>query len=218
MSAATARKKTPTARKTAASRKKRTRRKPSDSKNLILDTTEKLMMDEGYAAVSTRRVASELGLTAALVHYYYPTTDDLFIALHRRMTERQLDEMNRVFESADPLREFWRLQSSRARAALGVEFIALANHRKTIRAEISRYTEQAREQQARALAPLLDRAVLDPGFCPPIALAALLVSVARMLVNEEAIGIVRGHVEVRAFVAAALARIAVQQKGRTSDR
>jgi TetR/AcrR family transcriptional regulator, regulator of autoinduction and epiphytic fitness len=87
-------------------RKKRIRRDPETTRRLILDTTEKLMVEEGYAAVSSRRIAQELGLNAATVHYYYPTTDDVFIALHRRMTERQLGEIEKVLEADKPLQAF----------------------------------------------------------------------------------------------------------------
>ena len=54
--------------------------KRPNNRAIILDTTEKLMLEEGYAAISTRRVAKEAGLKPPLVHYYFPTTDDLFLA------------------------------------------------------------------------------------------------------------------------------------------
>ena len=46
------------------------------------------MLDEGYAAVSTRRIAAKAGTDKALVHYYFGTMDDLFIAIFRRSAER----------------------------------------------------------------------------------------------------------------------------------
>ena len=51
---------------------KRTRRtgaQESERRSGILDATEYLMLAEGYAAVSTRRVAKQLGLAAGLIHY-----------------------------------------------------------------------------------------------------------------------------------------------------
>ncbi len=44
-----------------------------DAKNrgVLLDTAEQLMIEEGYAAVTSRRVASEAGLKPQLVHYYF---------------------------------------------------------------------------------------------------------------------------------------------------
>src|SRR5690348_5672042 len=118
------------------------------TRKLILDTTEKLMVEEGYAAVSSRRVAQELGLNAATVHYYYPTTDDLFIALHRRMIDRQIEALEAVLASDDPLEAFWIFQSGWSQTALGVEFLALSNHRKAIRDTLAAFTSDARRSQA----------------------------------------------------------------------
>src|SRR5262249_22294781 len=41
----------------------------SGTRNAILDATEAIMREEGYAAVSSRRVAEKAGLKSQLVHY-----------------------------------------------------------------------------------------------------------------------------------------------------
>jgi len=188
----------------SAEGRKRIRRDPDTTRKLILDATETLMVEEGYAAVSSRRVAQELGLNAATVHYYYPTTDDMFVALHRRMTERQLEELGKVLASDDPLQAFWRFQSSSAQTALGVEFLALSNHRKAIRDILAGSTNEARDAQVLRLDQAIGGLAVDPTVLPPIALATVLVAVGRLLANEERVGITRGHDEVRRFVAWAL--------------
>jgi len=182
-------------------RKKRIRRDPNTTRALILETAERLMLEEGYAAVSTRRVAKEAGLTGALVHYYYPTTDDLFIALHRLMTERHLEQLKQAPASDRPLETLWQFQIDPARAALGVEFLGLANHRKAIRQEIALRTEQARDAQAQIFETVLAEAKGIPDMCSPMCLATLLAAAARTLVNEESIGITRGHEDVKTFIA-----------------
>ena len=67
---------------------RRTGTETSKTRATLLDVTERLMRNEGYAAVSSRRVASEAGVTGALVHYYFPTLDDLFLAVFRRGAEK----------------------------------------------------------------------------------------------------------------------------------
>lgn len=186
---------------------KRIRRDPETTRTLILDTTERLMVDEGYAAVTSRRVAQELGINGATVHYYYPTTDDLFIALHKRMTERQLSEFEQVLRADEPLVALWQFQSGWAQSALGVEFLALANHRKSIREVLAGTTEGARDAQTVALARIARQSALDPDILPPIALTTILVAIARTLANEERVGITRGHREVRRFIDWALANL-----------
>lgn len=186
---------------------KRIRRDPETTRTLILDATERLMVDEGYAAVTSRRVAQELGINGATVHYYYPTTDDLFIALHKRMTQRQLAEFEQVLEADDPLAALWTFQSGWAQSALGVEFLALANHRKSIRDVLANTTDEARDAQTQALAGISGQSAIDPQILPPIALTTILVAVARTLANEERVGITRGHEEVRTFVRWGLANL-----------
>lgn len=190
-----------------AAPKKRVRRDPETTKTLILDATEKLMVDEGYAAVSTRRIAQELGLNAATIHYYYPTTDDVFIALHRRMTDRQLEEVGRVLSSDNPLAAFWQFQSGWAQTALGVEFLALSNHRKTIRDTLASATDEARQANARAIEAAVGRMAMGSATLPPVVVTTVLVAIGRLLANEERVGITSGHHEVRHFVEWALARL-----------
>lgn len=189
------------------SKPKRIRRDPDTTRTLILDTAERLMIDEGYAAVTSRRVAQELGINGATVHYYYPTTDDLFITLHKRMTERQLSEFGNVLAAEDPLGALWKFQSSWTQSALGVEFLALANHRKSIRDVLADTTDAARDVQTRALERIASQSAIDPAVLPPIALTTILVAITRTLANEERVGITRGHQEVRAFVEWALAHL-----------
>lgn len=184
--------------------RKRIRRDPETTRKLILDATEKLMVEEGYAAVSSRRVAQELGLNAATVHYYYPTTDDLFIALHRRMTESQVEQLETVLSSTDPLEAFWVFQSGWSQTALGVEFLALSNHRKAIRDKLAGFTSGARQVQTQRLTEAIGELSVDPAVLPPVALTTILVAIGRLLANEERVGITEGHAEVRAFTEWAL--------------
>lgn len=191
--------------------KKRIRRDPDTTRGLILDATEKLMTEEGYAAVSSRRIAQELGLNAATVHYYYPTTDDVFVALHRRMTDRQLEQIEQVFASEEPLQVFWEFQSGWAQTALGVEFVALSNHRKALRDTLAEATDASRKAQSSLLQRAFGELAIDPAILPPIALATILVAIGRMLANEERVGITTGHQETRAFVNWALGKLTSEE-------
>ena len=47
----------------------------------LLEAAELLLLEEGYAAVTSRRVAAKAGLKPQLVHYYFRTMDDLFVAV-----------------------------------------------------------------------------------------------------------------------------------------
>lgn len=172
----------------------------SATRALILDATREIMVDEGYAAVSARRVAAKAGIKPALVQYYFPTMDGLLLALYRHAAESVIERQEQALASPQPLRALWALSIDPARAALGVEFMALANHRKVIGAEIAIFATRTRALQARAFEHLLSQAPLDAGDYPPAGLTVLLSAIARALVMEQGVGIVFGHEEALAII------------------
>ena len=167
---------------------------------VLLDAAEKLMLEEGYAAVSSRRVGAAAGLKPQLVHYYFRTMDDLFLEVFRRRAEEGLARLAQALSSERPLSALWAHATDARGTALTTEFAALANHRKEIRAEIAHYAERFREQQAAGLATALQRHGLDPATLPPIVLSVLLTSVSVVLVMEQALGVASGHAETTTLV------------------
>ena len=75
------------------------------TKDAILDAAETLMVDEGYAAVTSRRVAAVAGVNSALVYYYFDSMDGLFIALFRRGADRSFGRLEEALTSSQPLWE-----------------------------------------------------------------------------------------------------------------
>src|SRR6476620_4924798 len=153
---------------------RRTGSETSEPRFLLLDVTERMMIGGGYAAVSSRRVAEEAGVTAALVHYYFATLDDLFLAFFRRRAEEQLERHKRFLDSPQPLRALWTFSIEPKGTVFLTEFMALANHRKTIRREIAAYAEQFRQVQLEALSTRLEEYGFDTTDIPPVAVLALI--------------------------------------------
>ncbi|HVA10361.1 MAG TPA: helix-turn-helix domain-containing protein, partial [Acidimicrobiales bacterium] len=123
----------------------------SKTRAALLDAAERLMLDEGYAAVTSRHVAAEAGLKPQLVHYYFRTMDDLFLALFRQRTEQGFERRAKAFLSDQPLWSFWELSREPRGTALTMEFVALGKHRRAIRAEIMSSAERFRSDQLRAI-------------------------------------------------------------------
>jgi AcrR family transcriptional regulator len=180
-----------------------------DAKNrgLLLDAAEQLMLEEGYAAVTSRRVAEKAALKPQLVHYYFRTMDDLFLAAFRRRAEEGLEAQAQVLQARQPLWALWRFSIDPAATAITMEFIALANHRKALKAEIAYYAERFREEQRKALSMVLDRYGIDPVEVPPLVWSVLMTSVSRVLVIEQALGMSAGHAETIEFVERYLHRL-----------
>ncbi len=164
------------------------------------------MLQEGYAAVTSRRVAAGAGLKPQLVHYYFRTMDDLFLALFRRRAEQGLERQSQALASPQPLWALWDLSRDPRGTALTMEFVALANHRKAIRAEIASSAERFRSDQLRGLEPVLAQYGIA-GACPPLVFTVLLSSISRFLVIEsETLGVTTGHADTVVFVEEFLAR------------
>jgi AcrR family transcriptional regulator len=172
----------------------------SATRALILDATERMIREEGYAAVSTRRVATSAGLKPSLVHYYFPTTDDLFLALHKRGAEQSDTMIEAALNSDDPVRALWAFFSDSSRTAISLEYMALANHRKALRTEMVAHSEQMREKQAEAFARILGEKLKEKAGCTPAGLSVILAGIGRVLVMEGGMGVEGGHAEARAFV------------------
>jgi AcrR family transcriptional regulator len=166
------------------------------------------MLEEGYAAVTSRRAAAKAGLKPQLVYYYFRTMDDLFLALFRRRAEQGLQRQAQALDSPQPLWALWDLSRDSRGTALTMEFIALANHRKTIRAEIASVAERLRAEQVAGLESVLAGYGITAEQCPPMVFTVLLSSISRFLVIErEALDMSSGHDETVAFVEGILSRM-----------
>lgn len=172
-----------------------------DAKNrtVLLDAAERLLVDEGLTAVTSRRVADRAGLKPQLVHYYFRTMDDLYLAMFRRSAQGRLVLLGAALESAQPLWELWRLGNDLEAARLTLEFLCLAHHREELRAEISRYTEIVREQQTTAIGQALRRHGIDDTAVPAIVWAVIGGGASHLLNVERVVGIDAGHAEASAF-------------------
>ncbi len=171
------------------SKPRRTGSETSETRARLIDVTEAIMLTDGYAAVSSRSVAKLAAVTPALVHYYFPTLDDLFLAVLRRRAEQQLARQDRMLSSDRPLHAFWAQSKDRDGAGLLTELMALANHRKVVRTELAEYAERFRKVQVIALANHIDATGLD---VPPVALLVMMAGMARALVLEESLGMTTG--------------------------
>jgi len=178
----------------------------SQSRAMLLDAAEQLMVEEGYAAVTSRRVAGKAGLKPQLVHYYFRTMDDLFVELFRRRADVNLERFERAVEADGSLRNLWRLNADPRGSAVTIEFVALANHRKAIRAEIARYAERFRAAQLAAITAALEaNGAADQ--MPPVVALLLMTGLTQMMALERALGVTTGHDAAMTYIDDALTRL-----------
>jgi AcrR family transcriptional regulator len=158
------------------------------------------MLREGYAAVTSRRVAAEAGVKAQLVHYYFHAMDDLFLEVYRRRAEEGIERFAAAMDVHRTLRTVWRLGVDPRGSAFNIEFVALANHRKAIRDEIAHYARRFRETQLSAIAAILSEYGVSPDTCPPVVVLLAMTGVTQVMALEAALGVTQGHSEMLDFV------------------
>jgi AcrR family transcriptional regulator len=181
----------------------------SDSKTRVqlLDAAELVLLEEGYASVTSRRVAARAGLKPQLVHYYFRTMDDLFLEVFRRRAEENVARVERVVATDGSLQAIWQINADLRGARFNIEFVALANHRKAIRTEIARYAERFRATQLEAMTAALNALGVTEVEIPPIVALLLMTGVTQVLGLEDALGVTAGHDATRAFIEQVIARL-----------
>jgi AcrR family transcriptional regulator len=192
---------------TSAASPRRIGSEGSKTRALLLDAAELLLLEEGYAAVTSRRVAAQAGLKPQLVHYYFRTMDDLFLAVFRRRAEENVTRAERALATDGSLRALWQLNADPRGARFNIEFVALANHRKAIRTEMARYAERFRAAQLEAVTRALDALGVSDEQLPPMVALLLLTGVSQVLALEEALGVSAGHETTRSFIERTIARM-----------
>ena len=121
--------------------------------------------------------------------------------------DKNLIRQARALASPQPIRAMWEYSSDTNDTSLGIEFMALARHRKAIRTEFGRTGERFRSMQSGALSQLLEDYGLKDTLESPETLAVLITSVSRILVMESGLGIVGGHSQVFELVERWLTRL-----------
>jgi AcrR family transcriptional regulator len=182
----------------------------SKTRTVVLDGAEALMLEKGYAAVTYRSVAAKAGVVPGLVQYYFPTLDDLFMALLQRGTDRTVEELAETSKAEQPLRAIWKNATRKAGATLLLEFMALAHHREALRTEIGRGGERVRRAQLQAIVERWPQYGLDEQEISPAALLFAMNAIPRMLLLEEAFGTRTGHKETVRVIERFLDRVEPQ--------
>jgi AcrR family transcriptional regulator len=75
------------------------------TKQLILETAQRLFGEQGYDATSLRQIAEAVGMTKAAVYYHYPAKEHLLLELTRPLLDAMSDMVARLRsdgEESDP--------------------------------------------------------------------------------------------------------------------
>jgi AcrR family transcriptional regulator len=190
---------------------RRPRAATPEKRRRLLDAAEQIMLKDGYAAVTSRRVEAEAGLK---LHYHFGTIDDLFIAVVRRHGESSLARLADALASPEPLRAWWRLVSDRRGNALLVELTAAANHRPALQAESGAFAREVRRMQIDALGSILDDYGIDGQQFPPALIASAVQGMGFAMAHDQTAGFDTAQEEASAAMAQLLDRLEATRAAR----
>jgi AcrR family transcriptional regulator len=165
----------------------------------FLDAAERLLVEVGFAGITTRKLAEEAGANHGLVHYYFGSMEQLYVRVLERFTARLIARQRSLYSSDTPFAEKWRqamhyLVTDREYQKVWLELQALAWNRPELRSRVARIHGEWRALLREAFAPVRDRLGLD---IPLEALVALVMTFNEGVILDRASGITAGHRELR---------------------
>ena len=89
------------------SRAERRDRATADTRGSIVDAARSALLADGYAALSTRRVADIAGVPLSQIHYHFGSKRQLILAVLDAENERLLERQREMFDAAEPLWVRW---------------------------------------------------------------------------------------------------------------
>lgn len=162
----------------------------SETRAQLLACAVQILREEGAGAVTARRLAEQVGLRRHIVHYYFGTIDELFVAVMREEGARSEDMLAEAAKTGDAIDLLW--DQIRQSALVILELMRLAVRHPAIASEYKVYTERFRL----AMSGIIEIYARSRGIALPAttpATALLLQSAASAIAIEASMGLSLGH-------------------------
>jgi AcrR family transcriptional regulator len=170
----------------------------------LLDAAERLLLDVGYAAITTRRLAAEAGVNHGLVHYYFGSVENLLVRVLERFTEKLIARQRAMYADPEiPFLEKWRramhylVGDDVEYQKIWLELQALAWNRPELRERVGHVNDEWRAVLTEAFGE--PRRVYDIEM-PLDALVSLVMTFNEGIALERAQGIAGGHRELLEWI------------------
>jgi AcrR family transcriptional regulator len=175
----------------------------------LLDAAERLLVDVGYAGITTRRLAEAAGVNHGLVHYYFGSNENLLVRALERFTERLIVRQREMYAADVPFIEKWRtamrylISEDVTYEKIWLELQALAWNNADIRARLERVDAEWRA----VLTEAFEEPHRELGIEIPLdALVSLVITFNIGIMVERLGGIETGHAELLDWIDGWLSR------------
>ncbi|MGH2794929.1 MAG: TetR/AcrR family transcriptional regulator [Actinomycetota bacterium] len=172
-----------------------------------MDAAERLLIQVGHAAITTRRLAEEAGVNHGLVHYYFGSMESVLAETLDRFTERLIERQKAMYAAEIPFIEKWRTAMSYMEVdeesgyqKIWLELHALAWNDTAMRERVAGVTAEWRAVVRAALKNAAKEYGRDPRDVPIAALTALVETFTLGVILERHVGITEGHKELLRYI------------------
>ena len=186
----------------------------NETVDAFLDAAERLLITDGYAGISARRLAEEARANHGLIHYYFGSMEQLLVQVLERFTSRLIVRQRAMYASDAPFLEKWRAAMSYLDEDLAsgyqkiwLELQALAWNRPELRERLVDVHRQWRAVLTEAFAKALADYNVDTGQFPVEAIATLVITFNEGIILERLSGITEGQEALLAMIDQWLVRL-----------
>jgi TetR/AcrR family transcriptional regulator len=175
----------------------------SAAEEVLLDAAERVLVEAGYAAITTRRLAEEAGVNHGLVHYYFGSVENLLVRTLERFTERLITRQREMYAADLPFLEKWRtamrylMTEDLAYQKVWLELQALAWNRPELRERVDRVNADWRATLTEAFAEPREHYGIE---MPLDALVSLVMTFNIGIMLERLSGVETGHRELLEWI------------------
>jgi AcrR family transcriptional regulator len=173
----------------------------------LLDAAERMLVSDGYARITTRRVAAEAGVNHGLVHYYFGSMEELLLQVLERFTGRLVARQREMYEADVPFIEKWRAAMRYLEEDLRagypkvwLELQAMSWNKLELRERIVAVDEEWRSTLRTAFDRALREYGLDQDDFPLEAVVSLVMTFNKGIELEQLNGIRSGQQELLAWI------------------
>jgi len=186
-----------------------------DPRHALMDAAERLLVELGYAGVTTRNLAKEAGVNHGLVHYYFGSMENLFAETLERFTERLIERQRAMYQADMPFIEKWRTAMRYLDEDLAsgyqkvwLELQAMAWNRPDLRGRVAQVNAEWRKVLTEAFSGAMREYGVDAGDFGVDAMVSLVMTFNEGIILERHCGIFDGQAQLLGAIDARLESLA----------
>jgi len=180
----------------------------------ILDGAESLLVEIGYAAITTRKLAERAGVNHWLIHYYFGSMEEVFLQVLERYTKQLTERQRTMYSGDEPFVEKWRTamrylvaDDERSYQKIWLELQAMAWSQTELRLRVGRVLDQWKTVLVPAFRDGLRELGVNTRLYPVDAIVALVVTFNEGVILERLMGVDSGHEQLLQMIDRMLVRM-----------